>query len=239
MHSDSELHSFLTIAKAVTNYNQWIYRLLRCHFNPQNTILDIGSGLGNVAEYFSADNSLQIIVSDASDTMLEELKERFSNRKNYRFLKLDIGDSHCLSTQPPATIDTITCINVLEHIENDAIALMNMRHLLRHHGSLLLLVPAMPIIYGTLDQLSGHYRRYTKKELNKKIGSAHFHIKTQYYMNLFGVATWFLANKIAKQKKVFGSACAFLDKIIPAIEQIEKLCRPAFGQSIVTVCTKE
>lgn len=236
MHT--EIYQLLEIAKTVNNYNQWIYRLLRSHLNPQNTILDIGSGIGNIAEYFSSDDSLQIIVSDASDKMLEELKKRFSHKKNYRFLKLDIGSAHCPAAQLPDNVDTITCVNVLEHIENDQAALANMHRLLRRNGSLALLVPAIPMIYGTLDHMSGHYRRYTKLGLNKKICRAHFHIKTQYYMNFFGIFTWFLANHIAKRKAFFGSACSWLDKTVPFVEKFEKLWKVPLGQSLVTVCVK-
>ncbi len=235
---NTEIYKLLTIAKTVTNYNQWVYDHIKIHLDEQTTILDIGTGLGNIARYFKNDKHQQVILSDTSDEMLEELKRTFSHCDNYRFLKLDIGDEKNSTINSISEIDTITCINVLEHIENDAVALTNMFTMLRNQGLLLLIVPAIPRIYGTLDRLSGHYRRYRRKELNKKITRAGFIIETQYYMNFLGVITWFLANMVARKKTLFGSACALLDKVVPLLERFEKLWTPPIGQSIVTVCAK-
>lgn len=59
--------------------------------------------------------------------------------------------------------DTILCVNVLEHIEDDATAIRRMDQILAADGHTLILVPAHQWLYGEYDRLDGHYRRYNKR----------------------------------------------------------------------------
>ena len=51
--------------------------------------------------------------------------------------------------------------NVLEHIEDDAAAVRRFRSVLPEGGRLVILVPALPALYGSIDEAIGHFRRYT------------------------------------------------------------------------------
>ena len=62
-------------------------------------------------------------------------------------------------------IDTIVCLNVLEHIEDDRATLADFSRVLPPGGHLALLVPAMPALYGTLDEHLHHFRRYDREPL--------------------------------------------------------------------------
>ena len=57
------------------------------------------------------------------------------------------------------------CINVLEHIENDKRALFNIVDGIVHSGHICIIVPAFMCLYGSLDALDGHHRRYSKEQL--------------------------------------------------------------------------
>ena len=48
-------------------------------------------------------------------------------------------------------LDSIVCLNVLEHIEDDRTTLQNFASVLSPGGHLVLLVPALEALYGTLD----------------------------------------------------------------------------------------
>src|SRR5947209_2599289 len=73
--------------------------------------------------------------------------------------------------------DTAICFNVLEHVEDDVGALVNMRHILTPGGRLLLIVPALSWIFGTVDRSLGHYRRYTPAVLRARMAAAGFEIE--------------------------------------------------------------
>jgi SAM-dependent methyltransferase len=61
--------------------------------------------------------------------------------------------------------DIITCLDVLEHIEDDREALRELRRVARPGGVLLITVPAYPRLWSSHDELNRHYRRYTRPEL--------------------------------------------------------------------------
>lgn len=67
-------------------------------------------------------------------------------------------------------------MNVLEHIQNDHQILATFAKVLSPGGKLLLLVPALPGLFGSLDEAFGHWRRYRKAELKEKVTEAGFRI---------------------------------------------------------------
>ena len=60
-----------------------------------------------------------------------------------------------------SNVDTIVCMNVLEHIEDDHTTLADFARVLPAGGHLVLLVPSMKALYGTLDKHLNHFRRYS------------------------------------------------------------------------------
>ena len=62
--------------------------------------------------------------------------------------------------------DFVTCMDVLEHIEDDGLALRELRAVMREGGALLVTVPAYPSLWCEHDVLNGHYRRYTRRSLS-------------------------------------------------------------------------
>lgn len=202
------------------------------------TVLDIGSGIGDITSFYSQCNVKKIIHSDYSDEMIPVLKKRFSNTAKHEVVQLDISSDDFKNSIAPGSINTITCSNVLEHIKDHIQALKNMHTLLDTGGKLVLLVPSLPQIYGTLDSLVGHYRRYTKPSAREALEQAGFKIESQHYMNIFGTITWYIAGRVLKQQSFNKETCSRLDKIVPILEGMESIIKPPFGQSLITVCQK-
>lgn len=61
-------------------------------------------------------------------------------------------------------------INVLEHVENDELALTQMCNMLKDKGTLVILVPCHKFLYNVIDKNLGHFRRYDKNDLGTEIG---------------------------------------------------------------------
>ena len=72
--------------------------------------------------------------------------------------------------------DYIVAFEVLEHIENDYQQLEKWHSMLTNNGKLIISTPAHMGKWGPNDELSGHYRRYEKPELIKKITNAGFKV---------------------------------------------------------------
>lgn len=223
----------LSVIRGSPRYNAWLYSCIKPHL--QGVVLDIGSGLGDIARQFNEPCVEEVILSDYDPLMLSTLGSTALPLKKYRVLPLDITNPQEVSKHPGGIANTITCINVLEHIEQDTAALKNMRHFLKKGGKVVIFVPALQEIYGTLDILVDHHRRYTKKTLRVALEKAGFTIKEGFYMNMFGVLTWFLAGRVFKLKEFHKEACHMLDRIVPALRTLESMGSPPLGQSLFMV----
>ncbi len=231
---DQEMMETLTTISSSDRYNEWIYHQFKDYLS--GCVLDIGSGIGDIAKQYLEGNVTKVILTDYSEDMVARLKEKFGSSDRYNVLRMDITTDDGLHLLPPGSVDTITCSNVLEHIEDDYAALVRVKSLLKKNGKLLLLVPSLPCIYGTLDSLVGHYRRYTKKSLGAVLLKAGFSIEKQFYMNMFGIVTWFMAGRVLKHKRFDPGACKALDKAVPILRLMEHYGHPPFGQSLIAVC---
>jgi len=141
------------------NYNNWILNEFRPFLG--KNILEIGTGQGNFKKLLGYSYSTYISI-DIDDKVVQRAKIR-DPEGNY--LTLSITDSKCRELLKQYNIDTIICINVLEHIKKPEIAIYNMLKILTYGGNLLLFVPAFPYIYNSMDKLAGHFTRYTKTSL--------------------------------------------------------------------------
>ncbi|MEO8593450.1 MAG: class I SAM-dependent methyltransferase [Candidatus Solibacter sp.] len=71
----------------------------------------------------------------------------------------------------------IGIFDVLEHIPDDLQILRDLRELLHPEGALLLTVPAHQSLWSYFDELSGHCRRYSRAELETKLGETGYTVE--------------------------------------------------------------
>ena len=93
-------------------------------------------------------------------------------------------------------VDTLTMIDVLEHTKEDCFVIKKMRKILNKNGRLIIVVPAFRFLYGKKDKKNGHYRRYSKKGLIKKLKKNGFKIDRIRYWNMLGFFPYLLYEKI-------------------------------------------
>ena len=130
--------------------------------------------------------------------------------------------------------DTIICLNVLEHVRDDGRSLAVMRALLRSGGRLLLLVPALPAIYGTLDTALGHHRRYTPRELREKFSTAGLTMRHLEYFNLAGILGWWFTGRVLRRSLIPAASLALYDALVPLF-RLERLLPWRVGQSLIAI----
>ncbi len=223
----------LEVLEGAKNYNAWIASAIEPHLI--DPILEIGSGIGNISEYFL---KRDLTVSDIDGALVERFRINHSRVKNIKFRTLDIEN------EPRDVLrnsyKSIFAVNVLEHIEDDEKALKNMFRLLAKNGKLILLVPAKEKAYTDLDKKLGHFRRYEKNDLRSKVVRAGFEIDELYFFNFVGLFSWIIREKVDNSSgDLKPTHVAIFDKIVPVLRFIEKRSRPFLGISLIVVATKK
>ena len=135
--------------------------------------------------------------------------------------------------------DLTIAVNVLEHVERDEEFLRASYEILAPGGALLLLVPAVPAIFGSLDRAFDHFRRYTPSGLRTSLLATGFEIETLHYLNMVGVAAWFVSGRILRRTTLGRGQVRFYDRwIIPFVRRLESVVTPPIGQSILVMARK-
>lgn len=215
-------------------YNRWIIENLHPYVGER--VLDVGCGTGNILKYFL--DRERVVGIDVGEEFIDKARERFGDRANFRAEVTDISDAGVVELVGE-TFDTIMCVNVLEHIENDELALEHMNEILSPGGRLLLFVPAHPFLHGSMDEVDGHHRRYTKTTLGTKLAGAGFSIEARHYMNLPGAIAWFIDGRVLRRSFVPATHDGLFQRMVPRIAAVERKMRPPLGLSLVMVGRKK
>lgn len=219
-------------------YTQWIFSILKPYIGQR--IIEIGSGIGVMIKNYQ--NSELVIASDINAIYLSLIRKRYSTKKwkNLRVRYLDVTkiSQKALHYFQRLALDSAVMINVLEHIQDDRLALNNIYKILSAHGRILLFVPAIPKLFGSLDRAFGHCRRYSKIELVTKVESAGFSVEYVSYFNLVGILWWSMAGKIVRSQNLPPSTGFLLKIIVPFLQRIESFISVPIGQNLIIVARK-
>jgi SAM-dependent methyltransferase len=229
--NESHLEFYRRWHQLAQPYFEWQFQQFKPFIGSR--VADIGCGPGNLTG-FLLDRELYIGV-DLDQGLLQELHNEFGKNGNIEILKSDILLTECRDFLKNKNLNSILCLNLIEHIENDVQAISNMIHSLPQGGYLCLLVPAMPNIYGTLDSLDGHFRRYTKKLLRQKLKGLPVEIIKLYYFNSIGALGWWWKGKIKKETTQSNENYILMNKIIPYLSPLESLITPPLGLSLIAI----
>jgi SAM-dependent methyltransferase len=211
-----------------SRYNRWMFDRLRPWVGRR--VLEIGAGIGNMSA-FLVDRE-RVVLTDSEPYYLARLRERFAGRPQIAVaeLRLPAVDPRLSDER----FDTVIGLNVLEHIEDDAAALGALHGLLEPGGRLVLLVPSLRALYGTLDEALGHFRRYTPAELCGKLAAAGFRVRHLEYFNLGGILGWWLTGRVLRRRVISPEALRSYDLLVPLF-RLERWLPWRIGQSLIAI----
>jgi SAM-dependent methyltransferase len=195
----------------------------------RGSVLEIGAGIGQITAELLQNPAITRLVSLEPDpAFCASLRTSFPAHQIIQGTIEDMkGDE---------SWNAILNVNVLEHISEDERELGIYRQkLAREKGVLCLFVPARPEIYAPIDRDFGHFRRYTKPELRRKLEAAGFEILKLRYYNLIGYFAWWLNFCVLKKRGFDLPAVRLFDRVIfPPVHGFEsRICPPPFGQSLL------
>lgn len=140
--------------------------------SPDGTaLLDVGCGTGLNCKVLSKYGA--VFGADCSSEAMMFCRSReldnfvFSRAEHLRFID--------------STFDVVTAMDVLEHTDDDLIALKEIWRVLRPGGTLIVTVPAYGFLWSEHDEALHHRRRYTAHELRNKLTTAGFTLQRSTY----------------------------------------------------------
>jgi len=136
---------------------------------------EVGCGLGILSKNM-AEKGINVDAYDLDKQAIQIAKKYNSHRR------ITFSSANVFSIKNKRSYDLVLNIEVLEHINDDAGALKKMGELLHEKGLLLITVPANERYRTKFDDISGHARRYTAKELKEKLEKTGLRImKVKYF----------------------------------------------------------
>lgn len=224
-------HTYSTAIESADNYTRWILSGFRPFFG--RSLLEVGLGHGGYRQFLPPD--LDYLGVDIDPDSVARAQTR--NPEDV-YLVADITDPHLTARLSSRVIDTVLCVNVLEHIERDEAAVESMLSMLTPGGHLLILVPAFAALYSGLDRMAGHVRRYTLADVPRLVCRNGLVVR-QHYFNAVGGLGWWI-NKAMRHSNLdsdaVNSQIRLFDRyVVPIARAVDPVTRRFFGQSMICV----
>ena len=229
-YSGSELDS-LAEAK---NYYAWVTRQFEPHLGPK--VVEVGAGIGTFSDYLLRSPKVKELVAiEPGANTYPHLKKHFEGDRRVTTLDGYLSDHY-----QGLNANAVVAVNVLEHVKDHKTFLEEALAATTQGGSLCLFVPALPGIYGTLDTVFEHYRRYTKSSLRQVIEAAGWKIERLSYMNFPGIAAWFMAGRVLRKTNIApGDARTYDRLVVPWLSRLETIVPPPIGSNLVAIAKKK
>jgi glycosyltransferase involved in cell wall biosynthesis len=230
-NADPGYQTLLRLSRA-ERYNKWMLQQLSPWLGRR--VLEIGSGIGSFTRYLVGREL--VVATDLNPRYLRILANTFERHTRVEVMPLDLTD---FDPAPIAArgIDTILCLNVLEHVEDDRAALRRLHAALVPGGRLLLLVPAHQWLYGAIDRAIDHHRRYGRAGLAALLEETGFRVEHTVFFNRLGVLGWYLNSVVLRRTRVPSLQLRLQNALVPLLRAEAALPLP-FGLSLVAVARR-
>jgi glycosyltransferase involved in cell wall biosynthesis/phospholipid N-methyltransferase len=199
-------------------FNAWMADTIRPYCGDK--VLEIGSGTGNLTRQLVPRGAY--VASDVNPLYLQTLRALTLDRPYLDVTLTDVtkGDSF---PEIPGGFDTVVCLNVIEHVEDDLGALRNIRRVLAPQGRAIVLVPHGPDVFGTLDEVLGHKRRYTEESLRALVQEAGCEVEELLRFNRVGFPAWWLNGKLLQRRSFGLGQIMALNALTPLFRLVDRM----------------
>jgi glycosyltransferase involved in cell wall biosynthesis len=215
-------------------FNRWLASVVAPYLGSR--VLELGAGIGNLTLHLARNRKLYI-ATDIDPDHLGRLQRRFQERPNIYTGKCDLEESPDFENLQNAGVDSVICLNVLEHVANDRQALRNIWSVLDPGGRAIILVPEGQNLYGSLDEVLGHFRRYSEEELRSKLSEAGFAVETILRFNRITRPGWYVNGTVLKRRDFGQFQLWAFDRLVWLWRRIDRFL-PWKPVSLIAVASK-
>lgn len=220
------------VLSEANNYVAWLYDRTAKYLGKR--VLEVGSGLGTYTKLLA--NRERVVATDDDEWQLDRLALTFHDCPNVTVKRLDLNRFDPAEYRAEA-VDSVLCMNVLEHVLDDEGALRGFSEILPAGGRVVLFVPAGPALYGEVDRQLGHHRRYTKDGLKALLERTGFRVVELSSMNAVGMLAWYLRAHVTKSARLSPWDARIFDMLVPLLRLEDRLRLPG-GLSLIAVGEK-
>jgi SAM-dependent methyltransferase len=215
-------------------YVSWLTRTVRPYVG--DTVLELGAGIGNLSASLMG-RRLLYVAAETDPLYLHALRNRFLRTPNVQVLALDPERAEDFQ-KAGGPFDTVLCVNVLEYLDHPEMAVRAAVDVLKPGGSMVVLAPQGPALYGTLDKTLGQRRRFSRAGLRAFLEQTGLRVKEMRQINKIGTPGWWLFGKVLRRDHLNKPVLKVFDKSIWIWRRIDPLL-PWRGLSLIAVASKE
>lgn len=199
-------------------FNAWLMGRLSPFIGSR--VLEGGCGIGNLTETLL--DRERLVCLDNDPFYVEVIRRRYGHLANVNVHEMSLAEL-CEDSLKAERLDTVVCINVLEHIEQEMDVLRGFHGVLEPGGHAIILVPAHPSLYTGVDKALGHCRRYTEAALRDRMAEAGFEVVECRGFNRFGTVGWFVSGKILGKTTITPGQMKLFERLLPVAKLVEHL----------------
>ncbi len=225
--------AFLNNLTGTPQYLSWLTRKLRPFLG--DTVLEVGAGIGNITGRLMG-RRLHYVAGEKDPLYLHALRNRFLRTPNVDVRPLDAAEpADFRNIGEP--FDTVLCVNVLEYLEDPRVVLRSAAQVLKPGGSLIVLVPQGPRLFGSMDQTLGHKHRFDRTRLRSLLEQNGFEVVEMSDLNKIGTPAWRLYGSVLRQKRINKVTLKIFDKTVWFWRSIDGAL-PWRGLSLIAIAHK-
>ncbi len=227
------------LSRSQDSYTLTKYKIVMKWLPKQKNIrvLNAGCGSGEMNILLAQNASWQVDALDVDRDAIY-LSQKIQQENNLD--NLQVFHNSIEEHQPSGKYDIIVSNDVLEHIENDIGAMEKLYDMLEPNGILCISVPALPWLFGYHDEKLGHYRRYTRKNLLKKL-SRYFQVKKCRYFGAILIPIVLLYSCWLRKPYPVGQMgkASLIKRILDFLLNLEAKTKLPIGISLLVLAIKK
>ncbi|MDY6950994.1 MAG: glycosyltransferase [Thermodesulfobacteriota bacterium] len=212
--------------------NSWMADTIRPYVG-QN-VLEIGSGMGNITRKLIPRTTYH--ATDINPFYLEFMNRIKADKPYLSVSYLDLNHVSGLERER-RQFDTVICLNVIEHLDDDHMAMKNISNLLHDDGRAIILVPRGQWIFGSLDEVLGHRRRYSEKALKAIAEKVGLEVSEIIPFNRVSTLPWIFNGKILRRRTFGLFQIYMMNLLVPLFRRIDRFL-PLPSLSLVAILRK-
>jgi len=200
---------------------------LICESTESKDLIDFGAGIGTFSKRLrTAGYQVKCIEPDPVQRQILE-EQGFDTLAN-------------ITSVPDDSVSFVFSLNVFEHIQDDSVALREIRQKLKPGGTLLIYVPAFACLWTSLDEKLCHHRRYTKKTLRRLVEQEGFAVEDARYADCLGFIAVLIFRALNRSASALNaSSITLYDRWLFAPSRVlDRLFDRWFGKNVYVRCRK-